>query len=104
MINLSRILRDKSLKLTLPSTPNKFSPPMVTYKLSKSIASSIFNFKEFVENLDKDSYLNDKSILPCHCSNSPFVDPHHQHIVSGNLKIVTNNKLRKLLSKGPKVP
>ncbi len=33
MINLSRILRDKSLKLTLPSTPNKFSPPMVTYKL-----------------------------------------------------------------------
>ena len=102
MINLSCILRDKSLKLTLPSTPNKFSPPMVTYKLSKSIASSNFNFKEFVENLDIDSYLNDKSILPCHCSNSPFVDPHHQHIVSGNLKIITNNKLRKLLSKGPK--
>ena len=102
MINLSRILRDKSLEETLPSTPIKFSVPMITYKLSTPIASTIFNFKKFVETLDIDAYLNDETILPCFCHNSPFTDPHHKHIVSGNLQIVTVNKLRKLLSKGPK--
>ena len=102
VINLSRILRDKSLQDTLPSTPTEAFNPIVTYKLSTPIASTIFNFKTFVENLDIESYLKDKSTIPCFCHNSPFADPHHGHIVSGNLKIVTVNKLRKLLSKGPK--
>ena len=65
MINLSPILRDKSLKETSPSTPTKFSVPMITYRLSKSIATTIFNVKKFVETLDIDAYLNDKLILPC---------------------------------------
>ena len=102
VINLSRILRDKSLKETLPSTPTEVFNPTVTYKLSTPIASTIFNFKKFVENLDIESYLKDKSTIPCFCHNSPFADPHHRHIVTGNLKIVTVNKLRKILSKGPK--
>ena len=29
-------------------------------------------------------------------------NPARQHVLTGNLKIVKNNKLRKLLSKGPK--
>ena len=37
----------------------------------------------------------------CECSNSEFSDPHHKHIVSGDLRIIENSKLRKLLSKGP---
>ena len=45
MINLSRILRDKSLEETLPSTPIKFSVPMISYKLSTPIASTIFNLR-----------------------------------------------------------
>ena len=44
----------------------------------------------FVENLPS-----------CDCINSEFCDPHHQHIVSGDLRIITNQKLRKLFSKGP---
>ena len=33
--------------------------------------------------------------------NSEFCDSHHKHIVSGDLRIISNPKLRKLLSKGP---
>ena len=32
---------------------------------------------------------------------SEFCDPHHGHIVTGDLRVVSNTKLRKLLSKGP---
>ena len=40
--------------------------------------------------------------LPCSCTPSSFTDPNHGHIVTGDLRIVQNNTLRKLLCKGPK--
>ena len=42
------------------------------------------------------------SNLPCNCTTSPFTDPSHGHIVTGDIRIVQNNKLRKLLYNGPK--
>ena len=40
--------------------------------------------------------------LPCNCTASPFTDANHGHILSGDIRIVQSNKLRKLLCKGPK--
>ena len=48
---------------------------------------------------DEVSFVRD---LPsCDCESSEFCDPHHKHVISGDLRVVTNQKLRKLLSKGP---
>ena len=33
------------------------------------------------------------------CRTSSFCDPHHKHIITGDLKIIENKKLRKLLTK-----
>ena len=41
-------------------------------------------------------------IRSCKCNNSPFVDRYHQHIVTGNLRIIKSNELRKHFIKGPK--
>ena len=35
------------------------------------------------------------------CPDSSFCDPHHKHIITGNLRIIKNSKLKKLLAKGP---
>ena len=35
------------------------------------------------------------------CADSSFYDPHHKHIITGDLQITKNNKLRELLTKGP---
>ena len=86
----------------IPSTEIKFETPTVVYNLTNPIRSKIFNFNQFTSKFDINAFLNDENILPCHCEESPFRDTHHNHIVSGNLKIIDNNKLRKLLSKGPK--
>ena len=40
--------------------------------------------------------------MPCNCTTSPLTDPNHGHIVTGDIRIVQNNKLRKLLCKVPK--
>ena len=37
----------------------------------------------------------------CQCEHSPFIDYHHEHIITGDVRIVGNSKLGKLLSKGP---
>ena len=42
-----------------------------------------------------------EELVSCECNSSPFCDPYHGHIVSGDLRIVENSKLRKLFAKGP---
>ena len=37
----------------------------------------------------------------CEFSGSEFCDPRHQHIITGDLRIVENGKLPSLLTKGP---
>ena len=100
--NIPSILKDNTLKQTLPSIPSTFEVPMVTYNLQEPISSKIFNYNHFVKSIDVQQFLIDDTILPCECTNSPYHDPHHKHIITGDLRIISNNKLRKLFTKGPK--
>ena len=102
-INLASIFRKHEVIHLLPSDMReKDNLPMVTYKLCSTIRNRIFNYKQTVndifinEDIDLGPYINS-----CSCNNSTFCDPHHEHIVTGDLRIVKNNKLRKLLTKGP---
>ena len=40
--------------------------------------------------------------VSCNCKTSPFTNLNHGHIVTGDTRIVQNNRLRKLQCKGPK--
>ena len=95
-INIARILRDPDIK-SLPSSSVKFPIPMITYKLTPPASTKFFNFNKFVNNLDLDLFLTNPDSLPCKCNNSPFADRYHKHIVTGDLRIIKNNALRKLL-------
>ena len=100
-VNLPRLLNDNDLLKSLPhSFHNK--APMVVYDLCKTIRSKIFNYKQTIQSLDVESFLADPTTFPCSCEHSPFTDRHHGHVITGNLDIVTNDRLKKLLSKGPK--
>ena len=100
-INVARILLDSDIVESLPSCV-KFPMPMVTYKLTPPITSTIFNFNRFVSNLDLGLLLTNLDSLQCKCDNSPFADRHHKHIVTGDLRIIRNNVLRKIFIKGPR--
>ena len=101
-INLAKILRNPLSIQNLPVNISKDNLPMITYKLGETIRHTIFNYKSFVKDLDVDNILGDIDKLPCNCEGSPFIDNNHGHIITGNLKIIKNNKLRKLLTYGPK--
>ena len=78
--------------------------PMVVYSLSQPIRSRILNYKKFVTELNLDQFIENKDTVKCHCSeyNTQFLNNERGHVLTGSLKIIKNNKLRKLFSKGPK--
>ena len=74
----------------------------LSYKLGNTIRNKILNYKKTVESVfvdDEISFALDSE--PCDCENSQFCDPHHKHVITGDLRIVENSKLRQLLTKGP---
>ena len=86
--------------------PNCFSEdekvPSVLHKLEPTIRNKIFNYRQTVDAIDRnDLQTYGTGIKECSCSDSPFIDNHHQHVLTGDLRIVNNNKLRKLFMKGP---
>ena len=97
-IDVSSILR-KHQNL-LPEKLTYREPPTVLYKRTKTIGSDIFNYKKTIDEvLTKD--WQDGNNHSCSCHLSKFTDPHHKHIVTGDLRIVTDRILRSLMSKGP---
>ena len=101
-INLPKILNNPALSSAIPISANKFDKPTVVYKLSHNIGSKIFNFNKFVSSLNITEPINDLASFPCKCENSPYKDKHHGHVMTGDLGIIKNNKLRTLFAKGPK--
>ena len=70
---------------------------MLVYKYDKTIRNKIFNYKNTVENYNN----NDEKNMNCECAASPFIDKNHKHIVTGDLEIIENRRLRQLIEKGP---
>ena len=100
-IDLPRMFYDPVIRSNILSNTNNFEVPTVFYNLEKPIHSRIFNFNKFVFKLDVDRFLQDKNILPWNDVDSEFIIQHHKYILIGNLKIMRENKLMKLLTKGP---
>ena len=99
-INISAILRNNAVVNKIPIYFNDKEPPVIGYKFNKSFVGNLLNYKDTLSEEGIDCFENNS--LPCNCQNSPFNDPNHGHIITGNLDIVRNDTLRNLIKKGPK--
>ena len=98
MINLTKILNSKKVTRSVPAFFSNITPPMVSYSYTKTIANKIFNFKQAVKELDFDV---GTSNMTCNCSSSEFKYIPTGHVITGNLDIIKDKSLRKLIQKGP---
>ena len=57
-----------------------------------------FFTNETVSEFDIKKFKN----MTCTCQSSPYMDPHHKHVITGNLDIVDNLDIQNLIRKGPK--
>ena len=99
-MNLSNILNQKSVQSNIPPYFEYKESQCISYSYKSSVATKIFNYKRSLQQIDFQSL--SQNPLPCSCSGSEFLYAPCGHIVTGDLNIVRNDKLRDLLRKGPK--
>ena len=97
IINMQKVMKDKEIMECMPvELRERENVPLISYKLGPTIRNKLFNYKETVENITLD-----KNDINCNCHNSEYRDLSSGHIITGDLRIIKNNKLRKLMCKGP---
>ena len=88
----------------IPSNFGISDIPMVVYNLNPSIKLTLLSYKQFVLHLNIDEFLKDPNSIKCCCNkyDNSFIHNHYSHIITWNLNIVNNERLRQLIAKGPK--
>ena len=98
MIGLPQILNSRYVKDAVPQFLRDREPPMVSYSYSRTISGRILNQRAVVEELDVDRGTEGMS---CDCSSSSYCYVPAGHVVTGDLTIIRDAKLRSLVRKGP---
>ena len=99
-VNLTNILHNKLVRTKIPIYFQEKDQPLVSCKYTNNISRSVFNYNQALRNINFDDYRNASS--SCDCQSSTFRYEPHGHVITGDLRIVRNRKLRRLLEKGPK--
>ena len=99
-INLASVFRDKSATDQVTVYFKKQIPPVITYEYTNTIAGKILNFSSALSNLDIRAFLENPP--DCNCKSSAYCYPAHGHVITGDLTIIDNHKLKDLILKGPK--
>ena len=98
-LNLGKILRNNDVEQKWPIFKDeKFRLPMTIYKYEKKTSSLFFNYRQTIENLDLERWQGNKP--DCSCSTSNFKDDFHGHIITGNLNVIPDDDIRRILSMG----
>ena len=100
-INVSSIFRDTKISSYLPDGIKDKLPLKIFYSYDPPLSRKIFNYSSFLKVLDIDS-LKEIVHKACSCKTSPFCNSPHNHILTGDLSIITNPKLRALMQYGTK--
>ena len=91
-------MRSMSVTETVPTHFKE--PPIISYTYTKTIDSKIFNFSSTLSDLDYHQFYNNPS--QCECNTSSHLYQPYGHVITGDLSIIPNSKLRDLIAKGPK--
>ena len=97
-IDLPSIFRGNTVESPVPNCFANKEPPIICYKYYKSVRSTIFNCNKLVANLDMDT----KTPESLDCKYPKFCYQPAGHINTGNLKIISDSRIRSIISKGPK--
>ena len=100
LINLPQLLRSKSVMDKTPAYFKDREPPIISYQYTSTVASKMFNFSSTLSNMNITNYLSNPQ--HCQCNTSKFCYEPHRHVITGDLMVIENVKLRELVAKGQK--
>ena len=99
-VNLTNIFHNKLVESKVPIYFQERDPPLISCQYTQNISRSVFNYNQTLYDIDVDNYNTTSS--SCDCESSPSRYEPHGHVITGDLRIVKNRNLRRLLEKGPK--
>ena len=99
-VKLTAILHNKLVRSKVPIYFQEQDPPLVCCKYTNNISRSVFNYNQTHRNINLDDYRHASS--SCDCESSTFRYAPNGHVITGDLRIVRNRTLKRLLEKGPK--
>ena len=94
-INIKAIFNKRDLQDRLPTEIKGKDSFRIIYKYGKSIGSKLLNYNNILKETQELSY-DEIEEMTCSCADSPLVNTHHGHIMTGNLKIIEDEGLRNL--------
>ncbi|KAL5263394.1 hypothetical protein ACHWQZ_G008682 [Mnemiopsis leidyi] len=89
-LNMAKLCNSPDILNSYPVRSVNFTP---AFSYTKPIRNRVLNYIE-------ESRSTDPPPVTCDCSSSEFMDPTLGHVVTGNLAVIKNSKLRNLLNKG----
>ena len=92
------IFKDNLVISSIPNYFNNSETPIICYKYNKPIRATIFTINKIATDIDIDS--NTPDFLDC--QNSNYLYPSAGHIITGNLNVIPDARVRNIISKGPK--
>lgn len=99
-LNPAAIFNSKKVLACLSDVHSKYRF-VITWKCSGPIRNMLCNYNRFLRGLTNDEIFKIVN-SPCECSNSPFKYEPVGHIVTGDLDIVKDKRIRELFQKGAK--
>ncbi len=97
-LKFHNIFKDRSLLKLLPIERKLLPSVIISYKFESPISLKLYNYKNFLDSLDFGMYAK----FDCDCLHSKYLYKPVQHVVTGNLNIISCEKLRHLFQKGTK--
>ena len=99
-IKLPALLRSTSVTNKIPVYFRDKEPPTVSYEYTSTVASKLFNISPALSNLNVSEYFSNPQT--CQCKEYKFCYEPHGHVITGDLRVIENAKLRELVAEGPK--
>ena len=96
-IDLPSIFRDKSVQSSIPNYFKNCEVPVICYKYNKPIRGAISNFNKLVSDLDIET-----CTLTLELARTLNMFIRLQVVITGNLKIISDSRIRSIIAKGPK--
>ena len=102
-MSLSSILHLDIVKNLFPDKLKIDEPASVVYSFGKTIKNKILNYKQTASSIDTNNNIAyGTGIVENDCQqHRDFVDDNHDLVLTVDLRMITNSKLRKLVSKSP---
>jgi hypothetical protein len=99
--NLNGVMNCPQVRRQVPGGLRYGKNPQVVFKFSGTIARKILNYNKILKNTGVLSY-QDIVGMDCRCENHPLKHDVFGHVITGDLSVLHNEKLREICSKGAK--